>query len=108
MLKHVCDVCGRTKELDDSESTIAKQFGQPVGTLLATCPRDWLLVQVLLPLSESQREELKKRDRRQRATQLITPGSWMKAVCSSACGEKALDEAKEYVKRAFKEIQKGG
>lgn len=105
MLKHVCDVCGKTKELDGSESTIAKDYtGQPVATVLSTCPHDWMVIQVLSPLSKSQREELTKRDRRHRPTQLTPPGSWTKTVCSLACGEKALDEAKEYLQRAFKEV----
>lgn len=106
MLKHVCDVCGRTRELDGSESTIVKDYtGEPVGTLLSTCPRDWLVIQLLLPLSESQRGELRKKDRRSRSGLLILPGSWTKAVCSLACGKKALDEAREYLGRAFEELE---
>jgi len=112
MLKHVCDVCGKTKEMDELDVTIVRDYqGMPAGLAYVLCPREWVVIDLRPPILQADREELTKRDRRHRPAQLrVTPGTWIKMVCSQACGEKALDEAKGYLRELFQrveEVEKG-
>lgn len=107
MLKHVCDVCGKTKEIDELDATIAQDYhGMAVGLAYGLCPRGWVAINLCPPMAQPDREELAKRDRRHRPAQLrVIPGTWIKTVCSQACGEKALDEAKSYLPELFRRVE---
>ena len=89
-IKYVCDICG--KEVNQSE----------VQTSMSDVPLKWASISVSFP--SLPKKPYQSPNPGEPYVYTPPPGyepSRMAIVCSQACAEKALDEAKELLRPAF-------
>ena len=98
-IKYVCDMCG--KEHVDSASGLA-----PAGfqTAMYGTPSGWAAISVMAP--QRSLWPPKGFTPQQIAGPVLPLQPWCVIVCSQACAEKALDEAKEHLWKAFEKATK--
>jgi len=94
-IKYVCDECG--KEHVDSASGLT-----PAGfqTAMYGTPPGWAAISVMAPQRRSPWPP-KGFTPQQIVGPVLPLQPWCVIVCSQACAEKALDEAKEHLRKAF-------
>jgi len=88
-IKYVCDVCG--KEHVDSAAGLTPSGFQ---TAIYGTPTGWAAVSVMAPQCLTLHQQAT-------ASYGSLPQPWFAIVCSQACAEKALDEAKEHLRKGF-------
>ena len=95
--RYICDVCGKLYDVKGDSSPIGYQIAGMV-------PDEWAIISYFAP---KEPEPPQKSD----SAAVVRPSavypektSKVFLVCSQACAEKALDEAKEYLRQAFEKV----
>jgi len=92
-IKYVCDECGK-EHVDSAAGLTPAGFHVP----MYETPPGWASISVMAP----KRSLWPKGFTPQQIVGPVIPiRPWCVIVCSQACAEKALDEAKEHLRKAF-------
>ena len=84
-IKYVCDICGKAYNVTRPAGFTQAGFDYPMPA-----PEGWGAMSIMGP---REKPKLGK-------PAMINP-PWVSLVCSQACVEKALDEARKYLRQAF-------
>ncbi len=97
-IKYVCDVCGK-EHVDSAMGLTTAGFYTP----MYETPPGWAAISVMAP--QRSLWPPKGFTPQQIAGPVLPTRLWNVIVCSQACAEKALDEAKEHLRKAFEKVE---